>query len=146
MPDMMDGIVKKTMQDFLKENPLSKLPPEEVKAMIMVQVTGKPMEKVFKNNPRLLDMIIEWLRDPKAIPALIGLLNKQDELKTYSISFLVVFVLSFILNLMSKGSLISRIFKKLLITIGAIFLNLGIFYWLFKTELTPTIDIVFKYI
>ena len=149
MPNMsgsMSDLMKGAMKDFLKENPLSKLSPEEIKSMIMVQVTGKPMEQVFKKNPKFLDFVVEWLRDKKALPSLIGIFNKQKELKQYGIAFFVVFILSFILNLMSKGSLLKRIFKKLLITLAAISLNLGIFYWFFREELSPTIDIVLKYL
>lgn len=149
LPDMnapMSDLMKGAMKEFLKENPLSKLPPEEVKSMIMVQVTGKPMEQVFKKNPKLLDFVVAWLRDKKALPSLMGILNKQKELKQYGIAFFVVFILSFILNLMSKGTLISRIFKKILITIGALSLNFGIFYWFFRAELSPTVDIIFRYI
>jgi hypothetical protein len=143
---MMTGVMKQVIDDFLKENPFSKMPRDEVKAMISIQTQNLPVKKVFDNNPKLLDMLVDWLRDTKALPRLLGIANKPQEVKIYGIIVLCVFIFSFVLNLAnSKGNLFKRILRKLAIFFGATAINFATFFIMFKEELKPTLEIIFKY-
>lgn len=143
---MMTGVMKQAINQFLKENPFSKMDREEVKSMIQVKTQGLPVAKLFEKSPKILDMLVDWIRDEKALPKIIGIVNKPDQVKTYGIIVTAIFILSFILNLTnSKGGLGKRIIKKLGIFLGAFLVNITAFVVLFKEEITPTLDIVFKY-
>lgn len=143
---MMTGVMKQAVNQFLKENPFSKMDRQEVKSMIEVKTSGLPVSKIFKKNPKLLDMFVDWIRDEKALPKVIGIVNKPDEVKTYSIIVIVIFIISFMLNVMnSEGNLFKRILKKMAIFSGAFIINIGAFLFIFQDELKPSLDIVFKY-
>lgn len=143
---MMTGVMKQAINQFLKNNPFSKMDRDEVKSMIQVKTQGLPVAKLFEKNPKFLEMLVDWIRDEKALPKIIGIVNKPDEVKTYGIIVTVIFVLSFMLNIVnSKGNLFKRILKKMAIFTGAFAINLTAFLVLFKYDLKPTLDIVFKY-
>lgn len=143
---MMTGVMKQVVQEFLKENPFSKMPREEIKSMITVKMNGLPVEKLIKKHPKLLDLFVDWIRDESALPKLFGIVNKPDKVKTYGIIVIVIFILSFALNLAnSKGSLIKRIFKKMGVFAGAFLINVGSFVFLFKDELNPTFKVILRY-
>lgn len=144
--NMMTGVMKSMVQNFLKENPFSKMPREEVKAMIELRTNGLPVAALFQKHPKTLEMLIDWIRDANALPKLIGIVNQPDKVKYYSFILIGIFIASFLLNLAnSKGNLFKRILKKLAIFAGATVINFTAFFVLFKEELGPTLDIVFKY-
>lgn len=143
---MMNDVMKKAVQEFLKENPFSKMSPDEVRSMITVRIEGKPVGKFLDKNPKVLDVFVDWLRDKAALPSLFGILNKPDKMKTYGFIVIAIFIISFALNLMnSKGNLLKRIAKKFAIFIGAFIINIGAFGFLFKTELGPTFKVILKH-
>lgn len=147
LSNMISSSMKDVISKFLKSNPLSKLSKEEVRSMILTQAEDKPAAELFKNYPKFLDFMVDWIRDPKALPAFIGIINKTEEMKNFGIAVLIVFILSFILNFLNRnGNLAKRIFKKILISIGALVINLVLFYLYFKDEIGPTIDIAKKYL
>lgn len=144
--NLMNDMVKNVVQEFLKENPFSKMPREEVKSMIQARIQGLPIEKFLQKHPKLLELLVDWLRDNKALPKIMGIVNKPKQVKIYGIIVIVVFVISFILNLLnSKGNLFKRILKKMGIFFGAFIINFAAFFVLFKDELGPTLKIILKY-
>ncbi len=143
---MMNNMMKNMISSFLKENPFSKMNRNEVKSMITVRLEGFPVGKFFENNPRVLDMLVDWIRHPYALPKIMGIVNKPDKVKIYGGVVVAIFIISFFLNLFnSKGNLLKRIFTKMCIFTGAFILNMGTFIFLFKENLNPTFDVIFKY-
>lgn len=137
--------MKKMLFEYMKKNPFASMSETEVEDFIMGNVKDRPAEQFFKKFPKALKALVNWLRDPKAIPAFLNIINKPKLLKNYGIAVLVVFILSFALNLMnSKGSLLKRIFNKLCIMLGAFAINFGMFYIFFKEEITPTIEVMMR--
>lgn len=143
---MMNGMMKEMISKFLKENPFSRMPRDEVKSMIVLNTQGLPISNIFEKNPKLLDMLIDWIRDPIALPKFMGIVNKPDKVKIYGIIVIALFIISFALNLFNnKGNIFKRILKKLCIFIGAFIINIAAFYILFQPNIQPTLKIVFKY-
>ena len=143
LQSIMSDNIKQLLMDYIKENPFSKMSEAEVKSFIMNQSKGRPVEKYIQNFPKVFDFFVDWLRDPKAIPAFISIVNRPKVVKNYGIAVLVVFILSFALNLLNtKGNLFVRIGKKLIIMLSAFTVNLALFYVFFKPEISPTIDVV----
>ena len=147
LTNIMDGMMKNMIKDLLKENPLSKMSKSEVRGLIEAHLSNLPVGKLFKNNPRLLDFFVDWLRDKRALPRFVGIVNKPKKVKTYGFIVFGVLIVSFFLNLFnSDGSLFKRIRRKLMIIAGVSITNASVFYFMFKPNIQPTIDLVLKHI
>jgi hypothetical protein len=143
---MMNEMMTKMISSFLKENPFSKMDKEEVKSMLVVRTQGLPVGKMFENNPKLVEMLVDWIRHPYALPKIMGIINKPDKVKIYSGIVVAIFILSFLLNLAnSKGNLFKRILKKICIFAGAFTINIAAFIFLFQANLKPTFEVIFKH-
>ena len=143
---LMDEGAKKVIGEFLAENPFSKVPREELKALLTARLHGLPLGGVMENNPKLLNMSVDLVRDESAIPSFLSIVNKPEKVKTYGYVLIGVFVLVFILNLMNnKGNIFKRIFAKMLIGLGAFVVNLAAAFIIFREEISPSLDIIFKY-
>ncbi len=144
---IMDSMMKEMLASFLRENPMSKMTEGEVRSLVEGQLNNLPIGKFFENNPRSLDFFVAWLRDQKALPRLVSIVNEPEKMKTYGIIVFCVLVASFFLNLFnSKGNLFKRILKKIMIVAGVGIINLSVFYFMFTANIKPTIDIALKYL
>lgn len=143
---MMTGQMKKFLGEFLAQNPFAMIPKRETKSLVLARLQGLPFGKILEDNPKLLDMFVDILRDNKALPNLLGLVNKPDKVKKFGFIALGVFIVVFLLNLLnSKGNIFRRILRKLAIGLLAFAFNTGAFYFIFREELTPLLNIVFKH-
>jgi hypothetical protein len=144
---IMDSMMKEMLASFLRENPMSKMTDGEVRSLVEAQLNNLPIGSFFQDNPKFLDFFVAWLRDKKALPRFVSIVNEPEKLKTYGIIVMCVLVASFFLNLFnSKGNLFKRILRKIMIIVGVGCINLGVFYFMFTANLKPTLDLAFKYI
>lgn len=143
---MMGGMLSKimpasVMQNFMKENPFSKMDKDKVRELILKAMNPKA-QKMMKSKPNMLNFITDLAHDKKALPAMMGMLSKEKELKICGVISLVLFILSIVLNILnSKGNLFKKLAKKMAIMIGLLLVNIGCFYYFFHTELGPTVTI-----
>ncbi|MEX0798045.1 MAG: hypothetical protein WD025_01285 [Bacteriovoracaceae bacterium] len=143
---VMNNTAKQFIGQFLAENPFSKVPKKELKTLLLARLSGQPLGNALENNPKFLDMSVDIIRDKRALPNLMGLVNKPEKIKMYGYIVIGVFGMVFILNLMnSKGNIFKRILKKMTIGLIAFTANIGAAFFIFKDELSPTLDIIFKY-
>ena len=143
---VMNNAAKQFLGQFLAENPFSRMSHEELKSLLLDKLGGQAVGNVLEKNPKFLNMSVDILRDRKALPSVIGLVNKPEKIKTYGIVVVVVFVLVFIFNLMnSKGNLFKRILMKMSIGLGAFVINISAALYIFSEELSPMLDIIYKY-
>ena len=134
---------KNKMIDLLKNNLFSDMSEEEISRMILVRTEGKPLGRWLRNNPRVLLCLTQVLKDDKALSSLVDILNHPKTLKKYFfISLFVIFVFMFINLKLSTKSIIKKIFFKVATSLGAVGVNLFIFYLLFKEQLEPTVSII----
>jgi hypothetical protein len=144
---VMDNVMKDMLKEFLKENPMSKMSEGEVRSLLEGRLNSIPGGNFFQNNPGALDFVVKWLRDERALPRLLSVVNEADRLKIYGIVVFCVFLFSFILNLFnSKGNLFKRILRKLMIIAGVTFTNFVVFYIMFKPNVQPTIDLLLQHL
>ena len=143
MSNLMDTKMKAQLSEMMKNNPLASLPREEIESRLELSFEGKPLGKMMKKYPKLKTLFVETARDEKALPSLISIVNKPEEMKHYGITVAVIFLVAFILNLLnSKGNLLKRIGKKLALGIGSFLCNIGAFYFFFHQEIDPTLNVV----
>ncbi len=150
-PGLIMKILPKSMQQatlkMAKENPLSLVSKDEIRAMISVRLEGQSLGTYLKKNPKYLEMLVELLHDKRALPRFISIISKRDKTKMYGIGFLFLVALGFFLNLKnSTANLYKRAFIKFSLMLGTSIANIALFYIVFKDELTPGLSIIFKYI
>jgi hypothetical protein len=145
LTNILDDKMKKAALEMMKNNPFASMSDAEFNSFINVRVQGTTLEKIFQNNPKILRGISSVLRDKRALPQFLTIINKPQKMKTYGFSFVGVMVLIFLMNLMqSKKSIIKRIVMKLSLMLLGSTVNLVVFYFIFKEELQPSVDAIWR--
>jgi hypothetical protein len=146
---MLENLMKNqndVINDFIKNNPFASMSREDVKKLLLERSKNVKFGQMFEENPATLEFAVDILQDKHALPKFFGIIAKKDELKKYGFITIALIVISFILNFKNKsGSLIKRIGKKLLITLGITFLSIMSFYFIFKEDITPAFNIFKKH-
>lgn len=143
---MMNAQTKSLVSSLMTESPFAGMQRKELEAVFIAKNEGNPLGSLLKKNEKIKNIILDVLQHEKALPNIVGLLNKPEKMKYMGIFVAVVLALAFLFNLYnSKGSIFKRILFKFGIGIGAGLANLGCFIFLFHDELTPTISIILKY-
>lgn len=146
LTNMMNARTKNLVASLMTESPFAGMQRKELEAVFMAKNEGNPLGSLLKKNEKIKNIILDVLQHEKALPNIVGLLNKPEKMKYMGIFVAVVLALAFLFNLYnSKGSIFKRILFKFGIGIGAGLANLGCFIFLFHDELTPTISIILKY-
>lgn len=146
LTDIMSSASKKFVSEFLAENPFKRVPRAQMKELVLGRLNGLPFGERLQSNPKLLEAFVDFLQDDDALPRILGIVNKPETVKKFSYFAIGIFVIAFILNLFnSQGNLFKRVMVKLSISFGAFVFNLSAFYILFREDIRPTLDIVFKY-
>lgn len=142
----MDSAQKKFLSEFMTENPFSRVSENQLKTLLQSRFEGTPVGGYLNGDPKRMDFLVELVRDKHAIPSFIKIVNRPDKVKKYGIIVICVFIASFFFNLLNKqGNLFKRLFKKLMVTFLAFSVNLGAFYFIFQDEISPGLNIFFKY-
>lgn len=142
---MLNDNMKVAAAKMMRSNPFSSMDKEELRSMLVGRTAGTKLGNFLKNSPRLVTVLVDIAHDEKAIPSFISLINKPGKIKMYGFVVGSVFVIAFILNLFnSKSSLLKRVVNKFLIMGCAATINFGAFYFIFKQELQPTLNIIFQ--
>lgn len=143
--DIMSEKFQKMIEKSLKNNPLREMDRETIKQMLREKVKGHPMEKVFKALPVTLDITVDLMKDDKALLGLIRLAGKKKELMNFTGIWVVLFLSFWMLKkrIAPKTAPFVRrlIFKSSLSVIGTT-LSFSIFYFMFKDEIGPMINII----
>ncbi|MBT4793067.1 MAG: hypothetical protein HON90_15950 [Halobacteriovoraceae bacterium] len=145
MTKMINETLKKELAKAIKKNPFSSMSSDEVKSLLLSSTKGSKVGAFLDKSPKLTLVISEVVRDKKAFPSFLSLINKPAKIKKYGIFVVVIFLVGFFLNMKnSKGSMLKRIFIKLGIMLGITFTNLLVAYFIFREEVKPTIDVVMR--
>jgi hypothetical protein len=146
--NILGGFKSSMIKKLLKTNPMSRMGHDQLKKMLKERFKGTKYATVLEKHETLLDIIVELIRDKKALPELVSILDKADKLLTYSYSFIGVFILAMLLNIFmfAKAGVFKRIMFKIFLTVSMPIVNLGIFYFMFKENLDPTVAIIKRYL
>ncbi|MDA9793299.1 hypothetical protein N9B72_01815 [Bacteriovoracaceae bacterium] len=146
--NILGGFKSSMIKKLLKTNPMSRMGHDQLKKMLKQRLKGTKYGTVLEKNETLLDIIVELIRDKKALPELVSILDKADKLLTYFYSFIALFILAMLLNIFmfAKARVFKRIMFKILLTVSMPIVNLAIFYFMFKENLDPTVAIIKTYL
>ncbi|MCT4641035.1 MAG: hypothetical protein N4A33_01985 [Bacteriovoracaceae bacterium] len=138
--DYISKEVKQNLIKHIKNNPFSSMSEGQLRAIIDSGANhNKIVSSFLSNNPKVYNFLIKWLRDKKAMPSFLMIINRDEDLKVYGIIVIAVLVIGFILNLInSKGGLFKRIFNKILIGVGCFSINVTCFVYIFYENIKPT--------
>ncbi len=138
---LRDKKMRETLKKAFQNNPMAKLPREELKPMLLAQIKGSPWEGVVGRFPKVLDFFMDFMRHPTAISSLVGILDRPRALKNCGIASLVSMVLIILLRKKVIGPR-TKFFKRmgLQLMFSALFMSVsGAIFWLtFKEEIGPT--------
>ncbi len=139
-PQMVD-----TFQKLLSQSQLNQMSDAALKELILKQSKGKITEKIFKSYPKLLDKVVLILKDKEALPRLIEIIKRQEDLKNFFIISVVLFILSILLKKMFVPKdagffrrLVTSLSIKLIIGSG----SLTLFYFMFEREVSRLVALL----
>jgi hypothetical protein len=141
----LDNLKKKYLPK-LKKNPLADKPKEEVRDIVLKRVEGSTWETLFRNNPSILNFIVDLMSHEDAFIRFASILSKPKKLRRYFYCFLVVVIISMYWNfkLPRELTFMVRLRRKTLFYFGALLVNFGSFYVIFNYELSPLAHIFWK--
>jgi hypothetical protein len=120
---------------------------DQAKAMIIANVKGKFLEKVFTTFPKFLDISADIMIDRKALPNFLDIIKRQNDLKFFLGISLFLFILSFFLKkvfIPKNARFFHSLFISLTITVFMTAGTFGIFFLMFQKELGPMIEVIKK--
>ena len=144
---LMDERVLVLLQKQLKEAGLSKLSDQEVKTLIQEKTKNSFWGRTFAKFPKLLNTAADIVRDPEAMPGLLGVFVRKQDLKDYGYIWIVIFIFGLFFKsrvIKSDWDFGRRFFWGLTLNLGLSSISLYIFYTFFKVELTPTLRLIGK--
>ena len=141
---LFDEKAVKLLKKTLENNPLVHSSPEEVRKLILDKYKGKPVGKFLADSPRILELFVDILRDKKALPSLIGVFSKKEDLKLYMYIWIGILIGTWLFKkyVVKKKSFLKTIMISLLTSA----ISLLIFYSMFFDELSPTVEIIARHI
>jgi hypothetical protein len=93
---------------------------------------------------KLKNFLIDFLRDPAAFKSLLQITKRTEDLKFFGYIGLGILVLTIFINVFILGGI--GFFAQLIIrpffTLSMFLMNFIVFYFMFSTELEPTIALI----
>lgn len=145
---LMDEKVVKLVRDAMKQSPLQRRTPEEVKAHILKQSEGSFIHDYLASSPKLMDAIVDVLRDEKALSSAIGMFLRKDDLQLYFFIWIGFMILAWLFKKIffnDKWPKYKRSILGILVSLCFTTLSVGTFYQMFHDELSPAATILLKH-
>lgn len=146
---LLDEKVVKIVRKLLVDSPIRQMPREKVKALILDKSKDNALGPFLLETPKALDFLTDVLMDKEALPALMGIFLRKDDLKYYFYLW-VGFVIF--------GYLFKRFFvpvewvgwksitASIAINLVVAGLCLTVFYRTFNDELDPLLRVIGTYL
>jgi hypothetical protein len=125
------------------------MPPKEVRAMILENVKNVSLGRFLLNNPRVMDCIVDVVRDKRALSSLMGILLRKGDFKIYGAIWLCLFILGWLFKKIVSGKEWNsgkQFFLSFMVNICVSCISLSLFYRMFEAELSPTAQIILRHL
>lgn len=147
---LMDEKVIKIVQKMMDNSPLKGASRKEVVNLMLERLQGQPGENFLRNNPRLLYVFADILRDDKAMPAVIGILSRRDDLKIYLFIWISLMIAGFVIKRFyikkqKKWSPTKKFAMGFTLSLLITITSFSIFYNMFENELSPAGKIIVQH-
>ncbi len=143
--DLFNEKVVRIIKRAIRENEIGKQSKEMQRAIIMGSVKGQPAEDFFKRFPVSLNIMADLVADKQAVPGLLDILLRKDDLKTFGWISLTLAIFGFLVRrffITKKDHILKRILIQACLSVVVACTTLSIFYMMFEQEISPTIRIV----
>lgn len=141
-----DPELRKKLIKAYEVNPMSQMPKEVLREMLVDQIQGSPLGTVTKQFPFILNFLVNFMHHPTALGQTVKILDRPDDLKMCGFVSIVLMVLIIFLRrgfLKDDPPIGKVIGVKLVSSLIFISASMGFLYFTFLDELDPVIE-VFK--
>jgi competence protein ComGC len=145
---LMDDKIQVALSRLFSEGYMSRASREETVKLLRERVKGSFFEKIFLWFPSVLEISVDIVRDAAAMPGLIKILGRKDDLKTFGYIWIAIFIFGLLIKnrlIKPKWPFLKRRLCSLSISLPLYLATIYIFYSMFTQELVPTLAIVGKY-
>ena len=145
---LMDEKVVKLIQRLFQLNIFKDMPESDVKNLILQKTSRSAVGKLI-SKPKVLNCVVEILRDEKALPSAVGVLLRKKDLKWYGIISLCFILFSgFFKGLFIKKSwsFVGKFIFSVFFAVSVSVVSLSVFYFIFQQELSPVTKIIIKHV
>jgi hypothetical protein len=136
-------------EKLIREAELSKVPPEVMREKILESLKGNAFENFLRSSPKLLDFMVDFMRDEKAVLNAIQIFKNKSRLKLYLYCWIGIMFLTyyarklFISKHWSRGV---RSFASLMFSLTVTTITMSTFCLIFEAEMRPIISLVKKHL
>lgn len=146
---LMDDRVIAILQQAIRDGAMSQTSDEDTKKALKEKAKGTFLETVYKRSPKTLSICADILRSKEAIPGLLGIMARKEDLKVYGYIWIGIFIF----GMWIKGKVVNpkwnfgkRFKYKSIISLVLSSISFGIFYGYFSQEIAPTFAIIGKHL
>jgi hypothetical protein len=146
MDIIKDPALRKKLIKAYEINPMSQMPKEALREMLVDQIQGSPLGTLTKQFPIILNFLVNFMHHPTALGQAVKILDRPDDLRLCGFVSLVLMVLIYFLRrgfLKDDPPIGKVIGVKLVSSLIFLTLSFGFLYFTFLDELDPLIE-VFK--
>lgn len=133
---------------MLEHSRIDEVSPEVVKGLINEKLKDSLLGSFLKSNPRIFSLLVDIMRDKRALVGLVEILIRRDDLKSYIHFWIAFLIAAWLLKkaTFKKGwgryrTLLMGMLVSLIITS----VSLSVFYNTFHKELSPTLEIISRH-
>ncbi len=137
------------LEKTLKEAKLSNIPPEVMKEKILDGMEGHPLKAFILKHPRLLDFMVDVMRDEKVLLSGLGIFRNKPRLKIYLYFWIGIMFTAYYMKRLFISKYWSkpvRIFAGVLFSMTISTITLSTFCLIFEPEMKPIISIIKKHL
>jgi hypothetical protein len=143
---LKDTRVQNILDKALRDGLIANIPANTIHKLIMDKVSGTPAATLLNKYPGFLNKFIEILRHKEALPDLLKILSKKEELKKYFIIWIIILIITIwlrgrLLSTRAKWNFIQRVLLRLSINLLSISSSIMAFYFIFENELASTLKL-----
>lgn len=127
--------------------PLKKMSSEDMKSMVLEQARGLKYYNLLVQYPKFLSVVIELIRDDRAVPQMVKVIEDKDRLKKFAAVMLCSILLGFVVArvISTKDRNLVKIFSLFIFRVILMMsVRIGIIYYFFSDELGPAFNVVTK--
>lgn len=137
----MDEFRAKFIKEFHENNPFSKMDRKQIEDVIKEKASGTKLGDILSTSPKAMDLLVNIIRDDRALPYMLGILNQRHKMQVYGYVSLVLFIATLLMNMFVRKKKQEpfylrwsrTIFMQAVLSVGLFIF----FYILFRRELEP---------
>ncbi|WPU63889.1 hypothetical protein [Peredibacter starrii] len=146
---LLDEKVVKIVRKILVDSPIRQMPRERVKELILDKAKDNALGPFLLESPKVLDFLADVLMDKDALPALMGIFLRKDDLKYYFYLWIGIVIMGYLFKrffVPVEWVGWKEILAAIAINIVIVCICVTVFYQTFKEELDPLLRVVGNYI